>query len=221
VTKKDKPMLKSRPQRLLALALPVLGSLALSSAADANVRTTSQGSACQFQNPEDRGGLANNGTPNATVYSVESGIFFRKPQNSTSTETKPVVCTVPRNLPLATQGLSDLEIRFAGLGGWTTPKQVKCVAYSLRPGSEDWVVRVQKSVTVAGMTALETPYNTPGIEPGSYEFHLWDIHYATMDFGNVINASIAKGTYAISCDLPDSVALVSIYSSEEDGIAGN
>jgi hypothetical protein len=214
-------MLKPRTLSMLALTLPVLGGLALSSVAQANVRTTAQGSSCQFRDGEDRAGVRYDGTKFASINEAEEGIFFRKPTNSTTPETKRVVCTIRRDLPLATKGLSDLEIRFAGLGFWETPKPVKCIAYSLAPGNEDWLVRVQKTVNVPGFTYLETPYTTPGVDPGTSEFHMINVHYATMDFGNVINASASKGTYALECQLPDDVALVSIYSSEEDGVSGN
>jgi hypothetical protein len=220
-TKKEKPMFKPRTLSMFALTLPVLGSLALSSAAQANVRTTAQASSCQFSDGSDRAGVRYDGVKFDSANTAESGIFFRKPDGSTTPDTKTVVCTIRRDLPLSTKGLSDLEVRFAGLAFFDAPKTVKCVAYSLAPSNEDWLVRVRKTVSVPGFTYLETPYNTPGVDPGTWEFHLLDVHHATMDFGNVINTSASKGTYALECELPDDVALVSIYSSEEDGISGN
>lgn len=214
-------MFKPRTLSMFALTLPVLGSLALSSVAEANVRTTAQGSSCQFRDSDDRAGRHHDGTSFPSIYDAEYGIFFRRPANETTPQVKRVACTVRRSLPLATRGLSDLEIRFAGMFHGGTPRSVSCIAYSLAPNSENWLVRVKKTVTVSGMTELENPYNTPGVDPGSSEFHMFDVHYTTMDFGNVINASASKGTYAVECELPEDVSLVSIYSSEEDGVSGN
>jgi hypothetical protein len=103
-------------------------------------------------------------------------------------------CGLQRNLPLTTAGLSDLEIRFTGHN--TTSADTICSGISLRPDGTI-VKSVSKTITVP-------PTGT-----------------VTMDFGGAVNASASKGTYFVTCMLPFTVHLNSIYHSEIDGVDGN
>jgi hypothetical protein len=181
----------------LALALP-MGLLALSSPARANARKVTNGSDCQFTRNIDRAGF-NPGTGDAfsTDY-TEKGMSYANAQAAT----KEVTCNVPRNLPLSTLGLSDLEIRFEQTLGLDHASTITCQAFSYRT---DGTIAAQ-----AERTAV-LPASTGKS----------DIKRVSLDFGNAINASGSKGFYVVTCDLAPEVYLTSIYSSEEDGIAGN
>ena len=185
----------------LALALPTLGALALSSSAQANVRNTTPGSVCQFGFDEIRGGVPYQaGDPRFTsAYTVEQGIWwYRANENNTSI---PITCPVMRNLPLSTEGLSDLEVRFRSVVV-QAPRTVTCTAYSVRADGAV-VAAVQKQVTVNGTT---------NPSPGNPNTAVDSL--ATMDFGKSLPASASKGHYVIGCSLPPGVGLMSIYTSE-------
>jgi hypothetical protein len=173
--------------RLLGLAV-ALAAPALSMPAMANVRTSVTGSVCHiypdFVRVSSGGGDSVDGT----------GSFYI---GSPATDTRVAIgtfCPLQRNLPLSTEGLSDLEIRFTGHN--TTSAFTQCTGMSLRPDGTI-VKAVNKSVTVPPSGTI------------------------TMDFANSINASVSKGTYHLECLLPFTVGLNSIYHSEVDGIDGN
>jgi hypothetical protein len=111
----------------------------------------------------------------------------------------PVTCNIPRNLPLRTDGMSDLEVRFKWVGipgTGTTP--VTCTAYSYRGDG-----------TLAAAATRTLAIN---LAPTSLQ---------VMDFGSAIGDSASKGHYTLSCSVPTDVGLFSIYSSENDGVSSN
>jgi hypothetical protein len=181
----------------LALALP-MGLLALSSTAHANARKVTNGSDCQFKRNIDRAGFDPlNGHIFSTDY-TEGGLSYQDAQVTT----KEIACNVPRNLPLSTLGLSDLEIRFEQTLGLSHPSTITCQAFSYRTDGS-LAAQAERTAVLPASTAKS------------------DIKRVSLDFGNAINASGSKGFYVVTCDLAPEVYLTSIYSSEEDGIAGN
>lgn len=171
--------------RLLAAAL-ALPALFGAVPAQANVRTTIPGAACYvdpfFANP---GGVLN--ADGNGAYSIGN-------QTATPDTSFRVVCPMSRSLPLETDGMSDVEIRFASLT--SQGSSPSCTVASIR---RDGTIlqSVNKSVFV----------------PGDGQ--------ATMDFGDDITNSANKGTYFASCLLPMTVQLISVYHSENDGVSGN
>lgn len=192
---------------ILAASVPAAG-MALSPAARANVRNTSTANVCQFEDPSVRGGF-NPAFPNHgsnSIYRANLGMSHQLISSSTGQEIPAwIICNVSRNLPLSTDGLSDLEIRFRSLSAFTPPREITCTAYSFRT-DQTVISSATRTVSIEG-----TFNDGTGIRS----------RFATIDFGNVINASVSKGTYAIDCDLPNHVGIYSIYTSEEDGVAGN
>ena len=104
------------------------------------------------------------------------------------------VCPITRSLPLTTDGMSDFEIRF--LSNNDVAGQASCTAASIRPDG----------------TILQTTNKMMTI-PGNAQ--------TTMDLGAGITKSASKGTYFLSCLLPITVQLLSVYHSENDGVSGN
>jgi hypothetical protein len=199
-------MLTSKLVRLAAVvALPLLGVATLGGAAQANVRTVNTGSVCQFSEPDARTGLnvlLDPGQPETFKWRILSIFWSRYDSLYGIAHTEdgvshPITCNIPRNLPLSTDGMSDVEIRFRSVGPYAGTKTVQCTVQSVR--SDDTVmVAATKSVIVPG-----------------------NVSTVVMDFGAAVNASSSKGFYTVSCNLPDEIGLISIYSSENDGIANN
>jgi hypothetical protein len=187
-----------------ALGLPLLGSLTAPSTAHANVRQVTPGTSCQYEDEIIRAGYnPHDGDTFGSHYSWLGAFHFTPVgYGRDGLGSAGVTCTVPRNLPLSTAGLSDLEIRFRNWSESQEPKQVKCYAMSVR---RDFSIALLTDMTV---TIPASPDKTT-------------ITGATIDFGNRINVSDSKGFYSVFCDLPRNVYLVSIYSSEVDGIDGN
>lgn len=188
----------------LAFALPTLGALP-SSTAEANVRNTMPSTACQFDDFRIRGGF-DPFTPNESSHSRYDADLGMSHQYTPSNgpDLVRVTCTVNRNLPLSTAGMSDLEVRFRSLSPFTT-KSIQCWAYSFRPDMSI-IAQAEKTVTLQGNYVDNTGLHS---------------RFATIDFNNALNASVSKGTYTVECELPSDVGLTSIYSSEVDGIDGN
>jgi hypothetical protein len=194
-----------------ALAVPALALAASASAAHANVRSVSNSSACQFEDVDARRGFSIQGgdatsTFNKTFYTsydIQLGISHQHYDTNVL-----VQCNVPRNLPLSTAGLSDLELRFRSLVQFDVPRSITCYAISQRT---DGTIAAMATRTIS----MAGNYTDPTKNPSKMST------YATMDFGNSINLSVAKGLYAVSCYLPSDVGLLSVYSSEIDGIDGN
>lgn len=203
----------------LALILPALGVAALSSPARANVRSVTNASGCQWMEDDVRRGFLYDfsnqtdgpdspgpliGQRFKTSYDAQLGISHQMQGGFTLG----VTCNVQRNLPLSTAGLSDLEIRFRSLSMYTTPKQISCYALSQRPDGTVASI-VHRTVSLPGNFIDHT--KSPSLQSS----------YVTMDFANSVNASASKGLYSVSCQLPSDVGLMSVYSSEVDGIDGN
>ena len=108
-------------------------------------------------------------------------------------------CPLVRQLPLSTDGMSDLELRFKTVSGYAGTRKVVCTATSNRTDG-----------TI--LDSQEKEMNVPG---GLFNSTV------LMDFNNAITASVSKGTYTVYCQLPADVVLHSIYHSEVDGINGN
>src|SRR6185436_1993352 len=112
-----------RDHRFL-LALSAAISLALATSAEANVRTTIPGSACEeggiFPGANNTQHIRHgNGHSFEYIADVDDGVGI------------PVECPLNRNLPLSTAGLSDLEVVVEGHP--TATRQVICSAFSMRP----------------------------------------------------------------------------------------
>jgi hypothetical protein len=201
----SKPLLRLT----LALVLPVAGTLGFTPAADANVRTVTLGNTCQFVHSAVRAGLVDAepgpGKVGAFYGFDDDGIHLDSDHQNPNAQFG-IICPVARHLPLSTDGLSDLEVRFRATGGssWSNtspPREVRCFATSYR---KDGSILDSAEMTI-GVPRPTYP-NTPTV---------------VMDFNDAINVSDSKGTYGITCLIPVGVSLHSIYHSEVDGVAGN
>jgi hypothetical protein len=200
------PTLTRLTHLALALALPAMGLVVQPSVAQANVRHTTSSASCDFSREYIRRGQtpalstepAYNFMANVTAdwgiyHSLEgTGSFWGTRQE--------VSCAIPRALPLSTEGLSDLEVRFRSTG-FAGTRTVHCDAYSWRSDGSQ--------AAYAGMD-LDITHNP----------NVW-LPDRVMDFNGKIASSGPKGHYSISCMLPANVSLITIYSSEVDGIDGN
>jgi hypothetical protein len=113
-------------------------------------------------------------------------------------------CPLVRSLPLATDGLSDLEIVFRGTDE-STPRSATCDVWSLRP---DGTIAKSASKTITVPPRFESPNGT--VYP-----------VVKMDFDGLINASASKGNYLMRCHIPQGVSIYSYYHSEVGDISGN
>jgi hypothetical protein len=191
--------------RLALLALPLLGA---ATPATANVRSVNNSAVCQWEEAEDRRGFNHTfdlyGNPQmlgptfAARYHPQHGMNHTK-FGGVGTVSLPVTCNIPRNLPLRTDGMSDLEVRLRATGPFAGTRTVTCTAYSYR-GDGTLAAAATRSLEVDGNN-LDT--TTP------------------LDFGSAITASGSKGHYLLSCAMPTDVSLFSIYASENDGVSGN
>jgi hypothetical protein len=197
-------MFRSIVRKTLALAIPAIGLFTLSAPAEANIRTSTLGTACQFSSAAMRGGtqpaMPGPGTVGAG-YS-DNGPWAFGDNDETYTLGFPIGCPLVRQLPLSTDGLSDLEVRFqVNVVYPPSPpvvRTVQCTAYTMR--SDGSILdSSQKQMVVANSGTGTT----------------------VMDFGSDINKSSSKGTYGVFCFMPIGVVLHSIYHSEVDGIDGN
>jgi hypothetical protein len=116
-----------------------------------------------------------------------------EPEGSPLVSTR-TVCPITRSLPLTTDGMSDFEIRF--VSNSDEAGQAWCTLASVRPDG----------------TILQSAGKTQTI-PGNAQ--------TTMDLGAGITKSASKGTYFFSCLVPQTVQLLSVYHSENDGVSGN
>ena len=197
-------MFRSIVRKTLAVAIPAIGLFALSTPAEANIRTTTLGTACQFSSAGLRGGTQPATPGPGTVggsYS-DNGPWAYGDNDNTFHMGFPIACPMVRQLPLSTDGLSDLEVRFMVNAVFqTTPpvvRTVECTAYTMRSDGS-YLDSSQKQMVVNNSFTGTT----------------------VMDFGSDINKSSSKGTYAVFCYMPIGVVLHSIYHSEVDGIDGN
>jgi hypothetical protein len=197
--------MSSKLVRLALLALPLLGA---ATPATANVRSVNNSAVCQWEEADDRNGFNLgydlNGNPQilnplfASRYHPQHGMNHTK-FGGLGTVSLPVTCNIPRNLPLRTDGMSDLEVRLRATGPFAGTRTVTCTAFSYR-GDGTLAAAATRSVAVDGDN-LDT--TTP------------------LDFGSAITASASKGFYLLTCNMPTDVSLFSIYSSENDGVSGN
>jgi hypothetical protein len=191
----------------LALAVPALGLVMQPSVAQANVRHTIGAAACDFSREYIRRGQtpatftepSHNFMANVTA---DWGIYHNLEDNGSSFwgPRQEVSCAIPRGLPLSTEGLSDLEVRFRSIG-YVGTRTVHCDAYSWRSDGSQ--------AAYAGMDLDITHSST-----------VW-VPDRVMDFNGKIGSSGPKGHYSISCMLPAGVSLITVYASEIDGIDGN
>jgi hypothetical protein len=200
----------STPSKLIRLALLALPLLGTAVPAVANVRSANSSTVCQWETEVARRGFrvdrdANFNqtirTPFEARYSPLNGMYHLNGEDDGSVD-HPITCNIPRNLPLRTDGMSDLEVRFRAAatnidGG---SYNVTCTAYSYR---SDGTLAVAATRTVAVSVASTGGPTT------------------SLDFGGAISASGSKGYYVLTCNMPRYVALHSIYSSENDGVANN
>ena len=179
---------------LTLLSAPVVG--ALSAPVLANVRSANSATVCQWEDAAVRTG--GDGHYLAS-YSAQKGMYHSD-HSDDGGHVYPVTCNIPRNLPLRTDGMSDLEVRFRSVdsqyGGTST---VVCTAYSYRSDGTLAAAATKSLVVDMNQTTTTVP----------------------LDFGSAIGVSGSKGFYVISCAMPTNVGLFSIYSSENDGIANN
>jgi hypothetical protein len=193
-------MFRAFLRHALALAVPAVG-VALASSAQANVRTVMPGAACQVPNSNPTGD-----EPGTNYgYFQDGSIQIYTPSNPDFIGHN-VPCPMTRNLPLSTAGLSDLEVRFRATPNHQSGlRWANCEAKSLR---SDGTIIIMKEKSVD----IPPSRNVNGIDVADM---------VTMDFNAAINASASKGSYMLYCYMPTSVALVSYYHSENDGIDGN
>jgi hypothetical protein len=196
-------MLKSFLRLTLALALP---ALALATPATANVRSSGTGNSCIFFDHEifPPHGLPGSNPAHGNVFGVyrsSGGIMVDAGTATDGTRRWPVSCPLTRSLPLSTDGLSDLEIRFYAETDFAGEpfRTVTCTASSLRSDGS-FADTASKDVNVP-------PYPS-GV-------------MTVMDFGGALNVSSSKGHYTLTCHLPGDVVLHSVYHSEVDGVNGN
>jgi hypothetical protein len=104
---------------------------------------------------------------------------------------KLITCPVIRSLPISTLGLSDLELRLSNRNA--DPVSVLCTATASRTDGTI-VSLVSHTVTV------------PGSQTG------------VVDWADGVGSPGSKGMYGIDCQLPGNVAIVSVYTSEKDGL---
>jgi hypothetical protein len=187
----------SKLVRLALLSVPLLAGI--SGPALANVRSVNTATVCQWQEAGPRRGFRS--TPEVTFfsrYTAADGMYHTARADDGPTD-HPVTCNIPRNLPLRTDGMSDLEVRFRWVGTpGTGTTNVTCTAYSYRSDG-----------TVAAAATKTQAVN------------LAQTSLTVMDFGSAIEDSASKGHYILSCSMPTDVGLFSIYSSENDGVSNN
>jgi len=198
----------STSSKLIRLALLALPLFAAAAPAVANVRSVNSSTVCQWEDTEDRRGfhtVYNPDTGNHSIasiywsrYSPTNGMYHTKLEDDGPTSV-PVTCNIPRNLPLRTDGMSDLEIRLRAAGPFTGTRTVTCTAYSYR-GDGTLAAAATRSLAVNGNNIDTT---------------------SPLDFGSAIGTSASKGYYVLTCNMPTYVGLFSIYSSENDGVSGN
>jgi hypothetical protein len=186
-----KPLLHSA----LALALSATGVLALPSSADANVRNTTGGASCQWSAGSSRA---------ADVVYYTHGTTFIVPGDNRMAFA--LTCPVTRNLPLSTEGYSDLEVRFRAAAEQVGTVPVDCTATTYR---SDGSIASSKALSV---NVQGTSYNSNGS---------LNRPMAVMDFAGALNVTGSKGMTSLQCLLPMQMEIHSIYSSEHDGIDGN
>jgi hypothetical protein len=185
--------------RTLALVIPATAAVLLPLAADANVRHTVGGAACQLGSAGNTPGQPYWAYPNLT-----GGVMYVD-QTNTYPFGSTISCPVERNLPLSTDGLSDFEIRFIARNFYTGTRPVGCELYSLRPDG----------------TIVDSTSKQMGV-PGMHSTSNGDVaETVTMDFADAVSASASKGTYHLDCFMWPNIELRSIYVSEVDGISGN
>jgi hypothetical protein len=182
----SKPPSVFRHFRLLAIAL-ALPTFAAAVPAQANVRTTIAGASCM---PDPFWVRDSNGSFDVFTNGAIKWHTHTPDANSSFS----MFCPLTRSLPLTTDGLSDLEVRFKPTTA--DASQPSCTASSVRPDG---------TILVAQTLDQTIPGTTP----------------STMNFGDAIDRSTSKGTYFLRCLLPLTVQLVSVYHSEVDGINGN
>jgi hypothetical protein len=102
-------------------------------------------------------------------------------------------CPITRSLPLSTTGMSDFQIRFR-----STTAQSSSATCSVAS------MRTDGTILLSDGKVQTLPGNSPSV----------------MDLDG-INKSVSKGTYMLSCLLPLTVQMISVYHSENDGISGN
>jgi hypothetical protein len=195
--------MSSKLVRLALFALPLLASTA---PAVANVRSANSSTVCQWEEEETRRGFHigtdEEGKPQifsrlTSRYSPQKGMYHTGGYDD-GPAFNAVTCNIPRNLPLRTDGMSDLEVRFSAVTARTGTFGVTCTAYSYRSDG-----------TLAGAATRTTRVDMTGTGT------------VPLDFGAAISASAPKGYYILTCDMPSDVALHSIYSSENDGVSNN
>jgi hypothetical protein len=189
------------PSKLVRLALmsaPLLGIMA--SPALANVRSVNNASVCQWEEATARRAFKSDPENSFfSRYTADKGMYHTARADDGTTDL-PVTCNIPRNLPLRTDGMSDLEVRLRATVPAATVffRTVTCTAYSYRDDG---------TLAAAATRSLAVNMNETDTVP--------------MDFGSAIGASGNKGFYLLSCSLPTEVSLFSIYSSENDGVSSN
>jgi hypothetical protein len=188
-------MRKSFLHQTLALALSASGLLALPSSADANVRSTVGGAVCQWA-------LGSFRSSDNIYYAY--GVTFIQPGDPRSAFA--LTCPLARNLPLSTDGYSDLEIRFRAATDQVGVVPVECTATTYRA---DGSIASSKAMSVNVQPTTTNPN-------GSLNRPM-----AVMDFANSLNLTGNKGMTAVQCLLPSQIEIHSLYSSEQDGVDGN
>lgn len=193
----------------LALALSTMGAIALSSTAQANVRTTTHGSACSFVGSiQSVPRAASPGPGNLLGFVSHNGPFIGDADpfvtsNQDYNTYFPVMCPLTRQLPLSTAGMSDLEVRFVAhrqfAPGYEPVRRAYCDVFSVRSDGTPILFKQREVIIKEGINAPAT----------------------VLDFGDDLDQSSSKGHYYVTCWLPYTVALQSIYHSEVDGIDGN
>jgi len=186
-------------RHIATLCLGALGALALSTTALANVRHSSSGNDCQWDD--------NFLFPTTWVMRHEMTGMSWTDANAGGGN-RNFWCPMVRSLPLSTAGTSDLEIVFRGTEEAMVPfgAQAICTAFSLRnDGSVQKIVERQMPIA---------PRYTDSSGTVVYPI-------TKMDFGAALNVSSNKGNYLLRCTVTQGVGLFSYYHSEVDGIDGN
>lgn len=189
-------MLKSALRIALAVAVPAVAALALSpSGADANIRkTVASGAICNIDGAD---GLARHDGVIGLLVPAAAEV----PPEDLENVTWNGECSITRDLPLSTEGFSDIEVRLRGYRN-LVPRQVTCNVRSMR---SDGTI-----IDGASRTVTVPPFNPEAATP-----------LTVMDFGGDIGTTASKGYASVTCFLPYDVALTSVYSSEIDGVSGN
>ena len=187
-------MTKSFLRIALALVVPAAAAIALTpSGADANVRKVAAGSTtCEFD-----------GYTTEVLHDGVTGIYLRsgEPAPDFNESAGRADCSITRDLPLRTDGFSDIELRFRSYRNYT-PRTVMCQIAALRSDG----------------TIVDSEFRSMVVPPFSEDPY---VPLSVLDFGNSIGDTHSKGHVVARCFMPWDVALTSVYSSENDGVSNN